>query len=90
MAIKANVDTLHGENRELYIRLNNVETSNHGVKSNALFRGFLSEEAFKAGNHYMYEKQVEFDADVSAPLWAQAYGVLKSEIEISGSEITDA
>lgn len=80
MAIQANVDTVHGENRSLYIRLNNVEASNHGVKSVALFRGFLSEDAFQAGNHYMFEKEVEFDADVSAPIWEQAYAALKAEI----------
>lgn len=81
MAIKAKVDTLHGENRELYIRLNNVEASNHGVKCHALFRGFLSEDAFNGGSHYMFEKRIEFDADVSSPLWDQAYEALKEDID---------
>ncbi|MDC0644042.1 hypothetical protein OAP32_00530 [Crocinitomicaceae bacterium] len=81
MAILATVTTVHGEDRELYIRLNNVEASNHGVKAYALFRGFLSEEAFDNDCHYMFEKQVEFDADVGGNLWDQAYTALKTEIE---------
>lgn len=73
MAILKTVPTQFGEDRELYIRLNNVEVSNHGVKAVALFRGFLSQEAFNNGSHFMYEQVVEFDADVSAPIWGQAY-----------------
>lgn len=76
MAIKAVVTTQFGEDREVYIRLNNVEASNHGVKSHALFRGFLSKEAFESKAHYVWEKSVEFDASVSGPLWAQAYAAL--------------
>ena len=76
MAIKATVTTQFGEDREVYIRLNNVEASNHGAASLALFRGFLSQEAFKAGSHYVWEKWVEFAPDVSKPLWHQAYAAL--------------
>lgn len=81
MAIKANVQTKFGEERELYIRLNNVEASNHGVTTHALFRGFLSEEAFKSGAHYIWEQNIEFLADVSKPIWEQAYAALKAEIK---------
>lgn len=78
MAIKATVQTTYGEDRELYIRLNNVEVSNHGVESRALFRGFLSEEAFNSGKQYLWEHTVEFTPEVSKPLWEQAYRALKA------------
>lgn len=84
MAIIAEVETKFGERRELYIRLNNVEASNHGVSSYALFRGFVSEEAFRAGAHYVWEQTVEFTPDVSQPLWGQAYDALK--VEVSGAD----
>jgi len=77
MAIKATIKTKFGEERELYVRLNNVEVSNHGVKSRALFRGFLSKEAFDGGASYIHEELIEFNADVAVPLWGQAYDKLK-------------
>ena len=80
MAILVKVLTVYGEERELYIRLNNTEVSNHGVKSTALFRGFLSKDAFDAGSHFMFEKQVEFNANVTGQIWMQAYAVLKEDI----------
>lgn len=76
MAIQATIETVYGESKSAYIRLNNVEVSNHGVKANALFRGFSSKEAFKSGKHYLYEKSIEFNANVSIPLWEQAYDEL--------------
>lgn len=79
MAIKIKEETMFGEERELYVRLNNVEASNHGERATALFRGFLSEQAFRDGKHYVFEKTVEFVADVSTSLWEQAYVALKSE-----------
>jgi hypothetical protein len=78
MAIKATLETSYGEERELYIRLNNIEASNHGVTSTAMFRGFLSEEAFNAGKQFLWEHTVEFTPDVSKPLWEQAYKALKA------------
>lgn len=87
MAIKATVTTLFGEEREVYIRLNNVEASNHGWASNALFRGFLSKEAFQAGAHYVWEKEIQFAPDVSQPIWQQAYAAL---IEAEGFEAQEA
>lgn len=85
MAIKATVETLFGSTQEVYIRLNNVEASNHRVKTVALFRGFVSKEAFDAGKHFVWEQTVEFDADVSNPLWGQAYEALKAMPEMAGA-----
>lgn len=86
MAIQATVKTQYGEDRDLYIRLNNVEASNHGVMASALFRGFLSQTAFEGGANYMWEQSVEFVADVTKPLWEQAYSELKRGL---GTECED-
>lgn len=80
MAIKATVETLYGAAQEVYIRLNNIEVNNHGVYSVALFRGFANKEAFAAGKHFVWEQSVEFKADVSRPLWEQAYEHLKRDM----------
>lgn len=85
MAIQATVTTSFGEDRSLYIRLNNLESSNHGVVSQAKFRGFLSQEAFENKSHYMWERDIEFVADVSQPLWPQAYEALKVDAELVDS-----
>lgn len=77
MAILMEIETSYGEKRECYIRLNNVEACNHGNHSNALFRGFVSKEAFEAGKSFVWEKEVEFHPDVSQPLWPQAYAALR-------------
>lgn len=82
MAIQATVTTEYGEERSLYIRLNNMESSNHGTASQAKFRGFLSREAFDNKNHYMWECDIEFAADVSQALWSQAYEALKVQIHL--------
>ena len=87
MAVKAKVQTLFGEEREVYIRLNSVEASNHGWASHALFRGFLSKEAFQSGSHYVWEKEIEFFPDVSKPVWEQAYEALKKEQGFEGIEV---
>lgn len=83
MAILATVVTEYGEERNIYIRLNNIEASNHGVPCNVKFRGFLSKEAFDSGKRYLWEKDVEFLADVNLPLWTQAYEALKAEINLT-------
>lgn len=80
MSIQAIVKTVYGEERDLYIRLISAELNNHGEKSTALFRGFTSKEAFENKSHYVYEHGVEFIADVSEPLWEQAYNELKKEL----------
>ncbi|MDW3059223.1 hypothetical protein [Vibrio sp. 1978] len=79
MAILANVQTKHGEDRELYVRINNVEASNHGVKSSVLFRGFLSQSAFNDGYHYLYEEVIELIVDPASPIWEQAYLAYKAK-----------
>lgn len=89
MAIKAIVNTTYGESRELYIRLNNVEASNHGVASSAIFRGFISQDAFQDGAHYVWEHTVDFIADVSRPIWEQAYLELKAGADIAASGCRD-
>ena len=87
MAITAKVRTMFGEEREVYIRLNSVESSNHGWPSHALFRGFLSKEAFQAGAHYVWEKEIEFTPDVSQPIWEQAYAALIEQSEFDPEEV---
>lgn len=87
MAIKATITTQFGEDREVYIRLNNVEASNHGSPAQALFRGFLSQEAFESGAHYVWEGSVKFVADVSQPLWPQAYGALVEREGFEAEEV---
>lgn len=77
MAITAHLPTSFGETRDLYVRLNNLETANHGLPSTALFRGFLSREAFLAGKGYVWEQEVRFTVDPSRPLWEQAYAAIK-------------
>lgn len=86
MAIHATINTIYGENRPAYIRLNNVEASNHGTRAVALFRGFVSREAFEAGKGFVWEHQVEFTADVSQPIWAQGYAALRALPEMAGAK----
>ncbi len=81
MGLERKITTQFGEDRELYIRLNNVEASNHGVTSHALFRGFLSEQAYQGGAAFMWERAVEFTPDVSKPIWKQAYEALEAELD---------
>ena len=87
MAISATIRTVYGEDRQCYIRLNNVEATNHGTPTLALFRGFLSKEAFEDGSHYVWEKSVEFTADVSQPIWPQAYAALIAQEGFPSSEV---
>lgn len=87
MAIAAIVTTQFGEDREVYIRLNNIEASNHGVPAQALFRGYLSQEAFESGAHYVWEGSVEFASDVSQPLWPQAYAALVAQEGFEADEV---
>lgn len=85
MALIANLETNFGEPRDLYVRINNVEASNHGMPAQALARGFVSREAFQAGKRFVWERQFEFLPDVSLPMWEQAYVALKSEPEFAAS-----
>lgn len=90
MAILAKVKTSFGEERELYIRLNNIESNNHNHVSVAKFRGFLSQEAYVQNFNYVWECDVEFLADVSLPLWSQGYEELKRTLGLQEIVFTDS
>lgn len=77
MALQATLETSYGETRPLYVRINNVEASNHGVQAVALARGYLSKQAFDERKAYVWEQTIEFTPDVSLPLWEQAYAALR-------------
>lgn len=83
MAIKAKVETLSGETRECYIRLNHVDhVVNHDeLPAHALFRGFVSQEAFDNRKAFVWERSVEFVPDHERPLWVQAYEALKQQLQ---------
>lgn len=67
------VDAL-GEEKEIYVRINNIESNNHGAESRALLRGYASETAFKEhGAGFIWEKSIPFTADITQPIWQQVY-----------------
>lgn len=78
MALTATLTTQYGETRSLYVRINNLESSNHGVQSNILFRGYVGQAEFAAGGGFVYEQELKVDLDVTQPLWEQAYLALKA------------
>ena len=84
MAVTASLTTLYGETRDLYVRVNSLSTSNHGVSSSALFRGYIGQEQFQAGGGYVWEFEMDFMVDVSGPIWEQAYAALKDLDYFSG------
>lgn len=77
MAVTTRIETDFGDKRDVYIRLNNVEVSNHGVEATALFRGFANEAASRGGKRYLWEREIVFAADVALPIWPQAYAALR-------------
>lgn len=77
MALELTMKTPQGEVRRLYVRLIVSEDNNHGEPARALFRSFLTKEAFKAGHHYVHEEEISFHADVDQPLWRQAYDAFR-------------
>ena len=87
MAIQATITTQFGEERECYIRLNNIEASNHGAPARALFRGFLSREAFEGAASFVWEREVEFTPDVASPLWPQAYAAMTAQEGLTGLKV---
>lgn len=87
MAILASVETMFGEERQLYIRVNNIEVSNHGVNARALFRGYASKDSFDEAKHYMFEQSLEFKADVGGNLWEQAYLAFSESLGVVTSNI---
>ncbi len=87
MGLAATITTSFGEERECYIRLNNIEASNHGIASTALFRAFLSKSAFEDGAIYVKEYTIELTPDLSAALWPQFYTALAAELGVSDVEV---
>lgn len=86
MAVAATMETSFGEQRQLYIRLNNVEgVNNHASPGEARFRGFISRDAFLAGKHFVWERLVPFTPDISQPIWPQAYTALKAMPDMAGA-----
>ena len=83
MAVTASLTTSYGETRDLYVRVNSLSTSNHGVSSSALFRGYMGQEQFQAGGGYVWEFEMDFMVDVSGQIWEQAYEALKGLPEFS-------
>ncbi|WP_265556576.1 hypothetical protein [Serratia grimesii] len=84
MAIEVTVTNDFGEVGRLYVRLNNAGVSNHGVASTALFRGFTTREAYTEGYRYQYEREIEFNADVTQSVWPQAYAAYKALLQVEG------
>jgi hypothetical protein len=61
--------------------------SNHGVESYALFRAFLSQALFEAGANYVAEFEVRWIANVSEPVWSEAYAALIAQEGFVATEI---
>lgn len=78
MALSNSMTTQFGENRQLYVRINNMSVSNHGVNASVLFRGYLSQEAFQAGGMFLWEQEMDIPLAVDHSLWTQAYQALKA------------
>lgn len=79
MAFTVKLITDFGEERELYVRLNNFDQlANHGVPAIARFRGYVSKEAFEAGARFVWEKTLEIEADAPDAPWKLAYAALKA------------
>lgn len=78
MALSAKIETSFGEKRAVYVRVNSMIVSNHGLATLVLYRGFLSAESFKGGSSFVWELEAQVDLDVSLPLWDQAYAHLKT------------
>lgn len=78
MAILARVETHHGEERELYIRLDHFERlNNHGAPALAVFRGYISKEAFDARAAFVWELGIELEANAPEKPWELAYSELQ-------------
>jgi len=84
MAITVNLEASFGEIRNLYVRLNNISASNHGVVSKALFRGYGSQQMFHDGAPVLWEKEIELMVNASGYVWKQAYQALKGMDGFSG------
>lgn len=85
MALMIQLDSKHGLDQPLYWRLNNFEQFSNRepdgrrLPAVARFRGFLSEDAFRAGKHFLDERLVEFTpSSASADMASEAYEALKA------------
>lgn len=78
MAIIAKVETDSGESRELYIALIGFEGLTKHGESSAVFRGFLSKEAFDAGKSFVWEKLISFKTDMAEKPGPIAFEALKN------------
>ncbi|MEZ9643123.1 hypothetical protein AB4289_15395 [Vibrio cyclitrophicus] len=79
MGITATVPTMLGHKKNIYIRINNIASNNHGELTTALFRGYESKASFEAGAHYIYEESFKYMADVGRDLWNQSYEAYKEQ-----------
>lgn len=86
MALTNTMFTQYGENRPLYVRVNNMSVSNHGVNATVLFRGYLSQEAFAANAQFVWEQEMELPMAVDQSLWSQAYQALKATEQFQNAE----
>lgn len=78
MALQAELLTNHGESRSVYIRLNNIDNMTKHTFWNALFRGYISKEAFEGNWGYCWELVVSFKGDENRPAREQAYEALRA------------
>lgn len=81
MALIIRTQTLFGEERDLYVRINNFEQLTNHSEAGAdrvLFRGYISKEAFEQRRAFVWELALDAPVDVHAPVWSQAYEALKA------------
>lgn len=87
MALLVTMDTVLGKDKPIYVRVNTLTLSNHGVEAPALLRGFASEEDYRSGAPFVWEREFNVSPiDVSMPLWPQAYENLKKLELFLGAE----
>jgi hypothetical protein len=94
VAIKANVLTDFGDERELYIRVHAFEQlANHGVPAIAVIHGYASKEAWDEGLRigepakFLFQRRIQFPYDAGGDPWPLAYAVLK-EFDFAATERT--
>lgn len=86
MAVINNLRALSGEDRDLYVRLialesvpNNQPDGTLSVPAAAVFRGFISQDAFKDGGNFVWERTVEFVPKFRGDIRKEAYAALKAQ-----------
>jgi hypothetical protein len=73
MGLLVKKELKNGMQGEFYLRVNNVEASNHNTKNFALVRYYASKEAFDSGKNFIEEDGIEFECACSDNLWEKAY-----------------